>query len=32
MLVAYQGWRAKKTGRTALPAARPIREKAKVKA
>jgi len=32
MLVAYQGYRARKTGRSALPAATPIREKAKVKA
>jgi len=32
MLVAYQEWRAKKTGRAALPAASAPREKAKAKA
>jgi preprotein translocase subunit SecF len=32
MLVAYQDWRAKKTGRAALPAASPVRDKVKVKA
>jgi preprotein translocase subunit SecF len=32
MLVAYTDWRASKTGRSALPAAAPTREKVKVKA
>ena len=32
MLVAYQEWRARKTGRATLPAARASREKVKVKA
>jgi len=32
MLVAYQEWRAKKTGRAVLPAASSAREKIKAKA